>query len=50
MDIVLPGPAQPFISNEIVKSHLKNIYQKLNVSERRQAIEKAERLDILPQP
>jgi ATP/maltotriose-dependent transcriptional regulator MalT len=36
-----------FISAETVKSHLKNIYQKLNVSKRRQAIEKAKKIGIL---
>jgi ATP/maltotriose-dependent transcriptional regulator MalT len=36
-----------YISVETVKSHLKNTYQKLNVSKRRQAIEKAKNLGIL---
>ena len=36
-----------FISDETVKTHLKNIYQKLNVTGRRQAVEKAKALGIL---
>jgi ATP/maltotriose-dependent transcriptional regulator MalT/ActR/RegA family two-component response regulator len=36
-----------FISAETVKSHLNNLYQKLTVNNRRQAIEKAQALGIL---
>ncbi|UCD81853.1 MAG: hypothetical protein JSW26_10635, partial [Desulfobacterales bacterium] len=36
-----------FISAETVKGHLQNIYQKLEVKKRREAVEKAERIGIL---
>jgi LuxR family maltose regulon positive regulatory protein len=36
-----------FVSPETVKKHLNNIYGKLNVSGRRQAVDKAETLGIL---
>jgi ATP/maltotriose-dependent transcriptional regulator MalT len=36
-----------FVSNQTVKTHLKNIYQKLNVSTRRQAVTQADRLGII---
>jgi LuxR family maltose regulon positive regulatory protein len=39
--------AKLFISTETVKKHLNNTYRKLNVSSRRQAVEKAHALEIL---
>jgi len=36
-----------FVSTETVKAHLKNIYQKLNVSKRREAVSRAMDLGIL---
>ncbi len=36
-----------FISTTTVKGHLQNIYGKLNVSKRREAVEKAHTLGIL---
>ena len=39
-----------FVSTETVKAHLKNIYQKLSVSKRREAVEKSKALGILSHP
>ncbi len=39
--------AKLFISPKSVKKHLDNIYGKLSVSDRRQAVDKAETLGIL---
>ena len=42
--------AMLFISPQTVKKHLNNIYGKLNISRRRQAVEKALTLGILTPP
>ncbi len=36
-----------FVSPETVKGHLKNIYQKLEVNNRREGAEEAEKIGIL---
>jgi LuxR family maltose regulon positive regulatory protein len=36
-----------FLAPETIKKHTKNIYQKLNVNSRQEAVEKAEALDLL---
>jgi len=36
-----------FITTETVKGHLKNIYQKLGVSNRRKAVEEAKRIEVI---
>jgi LuxR family maltose regulon positive regulatory protein len=42
--------AKLFVSPETIKTHLNNIYRKLDVTGRLQAVEKAYTLDILPPP
>jgi DNA-binding CsgD family transcriptional regulator len=40
-------PKKLFISKATVKSHLRNIYGKLNVSKRREAVAEAKKIGIL---
>jgi len=39
---------QLFLANNTIKTHMRNIYSKLNVNNRAQAIKSAQALDLIP--
>jgi DNA-binding CsgD family transcriptional regulator len=40
--------AKPFVSLSTVKTHIQNLFEKLDVKRRTQAVEKAKRLSLIP--